>query len=343
MILDYIWKSLFLISVSASIYLCVTLLASLLLRNASAVQAKWYLNSQILFLTLILGGSFIVAGVDSQMLNGCFEKFAKDATWTFTRWIAATWLGGFLLLALKDAVQSIVLAYRTSCFAKVSDPELIAVFKNMKAKLGVKQPVELLVTPSAHSPFAYGIFAHKIAVPLNLDIETLRSAFAHELIHVRDRDSLWLMLEQFCRRILFWNPLVYLLTMDYRLMVEKAADESAITGAEIAREEFLSALIRIASLSASAPASPLQLNASRGFRECKARIEFLMRSPRRFGAWRLPVTALTVLTPVAFSFAQTATVRREGVDPRMCMQVKHEKLIESWLRVEPAPPMKCGK
>jgi beta-lactamase regulating signal transducer with metallopeptidase domain len=343
MILDYIWQSLFLASLSATIYLTVMIGVSFLMRRSSAIQLKWYLNSQILFLFAILAAGFLVAAVDKQILTGCFEKFAKQSpSWIVTRWIAAAWVSGIVLLTVSDLLRAYFVAGNLRGLTRVESGRTRDIFLDLKRELKVRATIDLFQADQAFSPFAYGFFRYKIALPnLEFSQTTLRSALAHELIHVRDRDSLWMALELLCRRILFWHPLVYAFSSVYASAVEKAADEAAVVMARIDKKDFLSALLEMVAFSVRVPTTPLQLNASRSYRETRARIEFLMRRESRPAKWHW---LAVILAPVAVSFAQAGTLNKdEPWDPKMCVQVNHEKVIESWLRIEPAPPMKCGK
>jgi len=344
MIFDFIWKSLFLTATLATFFLAAALLIQQGLKKYSAQQLKWYLNSQLLLLATVLVGAFLWSVADRDLSQRCFEVFVQQsAGWTITRWLGEIWLAGFAVLVVGDLVRSFVTWKRVRAFPPVEDIEVLAQFARLKARFGVQ--AALLQSSEVMSPFAFGIFRAKIVMPAHpMSPATRRSALAHELAHVRDRDALWRLVELFCRRVLFWHPLAYALARNYSACVETAADEAAVERAQIPRAEFLNALVDIATFARGPVLSPLTLNASRGFTEIKSRMEALARGRRGDSSWRLAMLSALAVLPVLVSMAEARVTQKiEPYDPKMCVQVTHEKMIESWLRIEPAAPPRCGK
>jgi hypothetical protein len=143
---------------------------------------------------------------------------------------------------------------------------------------------------------------------------------------------------------MFFHPFSYVFAGIYSATVEKAADEGAVARLSLRREDFVRAMLVWASRAAQGPATPLCLNASRGYREMRGRVEALMTVGKPGWFAKAAVISAVVGSPALVSIAQARSAPPlESSDPKMCLQVNHEKLIESWLRIEPAPPLKCGK
>jgi beta-lactamase regulating signal transducer with metallopeptidase domain len=345
MILDYLWKSLFLGGVMATAFLAAMLLTYVLLKKSNAQQRKWFLNSQLALLAVVLAGGFLWAALDHELTSDCFDIFVRQtSTWIITRWLAGAWIGGLLLLLTRDLWNCLWILRKSRDLRPMTDHAHLNLLTRLKKQVGVRDQVQLMTTDESISPFALGIFHYRIVLPRNgLNEVTLKSALAHELVHVRDRDSAWLFLELFCRRVLFWHPLAYMTSRLYSVAVEKAADETAIRAVGIPVRDFMQSLLEIAALYRRSSLSPVRVNASRGFAEIKGRLEALARPQASGSIKRFVGLALLATVPIIVSIAEARVAQKvEPFDPKMCMQVSHEKLIESWLRIEPAAP-RCGK
>jgi len=345
--LDYFWKGLLLSSFTATFFL-TAIVGGYYLIKARATEMKWHLNVQLLLMALTLvGGLGLIFMGDRELMAGCFDKFAQQSSFlTATRIIAGLWLLIMGVLFCIDAVKCALIIRKTKTFKLSENKRILGVFSALKIKMGIHRSIELCSTSEAISPFAFGIIKQKIVIPesvfVSLSDQAIESALAHELIHIRDRDSVWLFIELFCRRMMFWHPLVYLVSYLHRSTLEKAADEQAVRQAHIEESHYLSALIDIASLCRTSAASPLRLAASRGFAEIKGRMESLAQVQRTRSRWYFSALIAIPLASLAVSMAEAKVfvyhtrdqIANEGL---MCTQVEHEKIIEAWLRIEPKP------
>jgi beta-lactamase regulating signal transducer with metallopeptidase domain len=216
-------------------------------------------------------------------------------------------------------------------------------FSQLAAVMNVRAPVELYVSENAVSPYAEGLHNPRVVLPAAMaamPLENLRHILAHELVHVRDRDSAWKAFELFTRRMLFFNPFMYLLAQKHLLAIEKAADEEAVLKTQSRVQDYIQTLIEVVSQHRAAGGNPLALNASKTFKETKARMESLIlaKNPPKKNFVNAVILA-SVLASVGMSVAQARSTVRESVDSgdkaMMCLQVHHEQIIESWLNMKP--------
>ena len=118
------------------------------------------------------------------------------------------------------------------------------IFADLCVRLGVH--ADLLAGPSG--PVAFGVFRPAVLVPEALlagNPATQRAVLAHELVHLRRRDWLFVLGEELIAAALWFHPLAWLLVREIRLTREEEVDRQAaqaVSGAE----PYLEALLAVA-------------------------------------------------------------------------------------------------
>lgn len=352
--LDYVWRGLVVLTLTSTLIYAMTWAGSRLFAGRlSARQTKWHLHLQFAMFALVLIGEFLfVAFADPELASGCFEQFVKRGeSFTLTRILAGFWLSGTFLLLALDFFRGWLFLRAARAFAPW--PEGRSDLREIANRMGIRREVGVVLIRENRSPFAFGWFRHRIALPeafaRSASTEALQSVLAHELAHVRDRDSLWMLSELFCRRLLFFHPFAHSFASHYAMTVEKSADEQAVRKGGIRVSDLLAALLDIAAKFSEARPAPVAIGASRGFREMKARIEALseVRRPRASGSLFGIFAGLSLLASLGISVAQADVATKGRLEGRadagvMCTQLRHEQIIESWLRIE-RETNKCEK
>lgn len=344
--LDYIWRGLTVGTLSSLTVLSGLLLTTLFInKKATRQQMKYFFHTQVVSVLFVFIFSFTwVACVDPELASGCFSAFAKDQSFfTLTRLFSVVWLVGFSGLLLGDLFR-IWQFSRNQDLVDTQDQGLLKQFNSLVAQLQISSFVKLRVSDSCASPYAEGLLNHQVVLPssiLRLNEQSLKHIMAHELIHVRDKDSMWKFLELLARRILFFNPLMYLLAQRHLLAIEMAADEQAVAATRALPKDYVNTLIEVVSLHRMLTGSPLALNASRTFKETKERMEALVLNQQQKPKKTFVNSMIfgSVLLSIGFSVAQARSTVQESAQRNletemMCSQVHHEKMIESWLRIE---------
>lgn len=329
--LDYIWGGLVAASLSSMLMLSVFWLASkLLLERVSARRLKWLFHANYSLIALVTSASFALILLFSRDLaSGCFAKFAEgNGGLNLTRVIAGVWLTGVLAMITWDLIKVWRAYGQISKFRPYTSANLEA----WSRKMGLQRRVELLISPEPRSPYVFGLLNYRIVLPEGfLFRESLGPVLAHELAHARDFDALWMMPERLCRRILFFNPLVYLLNSAYQLLIERAADEIAIAKGEVSPRRLAEALVSVAEEMRYEP-SALKLGVGRCYRDLRIRIEALGRK-RKSQDWLAVALAAVLLVSAGAAWPQVEEKRFFSGQP-MCRQVEDEKVIESLFRIK---------
>ncbi|MEN0060151.1 MAG: M56 family metallopeptidase, partial [Bdellovibrio sp.] len=215
-VLDYVWKGLIAISLFSTIVLSVALLGSFVINNyVSKIKIKrfFHLHSGLLSGVLLLG--VVLINMDSELASACFSRFAEQTnSLNITRLISAGYLTILTLLAVLDISKTFFAFRRLHLLQPVSDKEVTLLWRELLGKLGRKSFVPIYLQTGSGSPFVGGLLRYRLivteALMRDVQSEKFRAILAHEAVHIRDRDSLWLLLSHFCKRVLFFHPLVYM-------------------------------------------------------------------------------------------------------------------------------------
>ena len=98
----------------------------------------------------------------------------------------------------------------------------------LAARLGIRQPLDVVLAEPASAPFTVGWRRPVVAVPADLRREHLPLALAHELAHVREAHYGWSLAEQVVRALFVWHPLVHGLGRGLALDRERAVDATVV-------------------------------------------------------------------------------------------------------------------
>ncbi len=156
--------------------------------------------------------------------------------WRVPQWpflVALVWGVGVVALTLRVVIQNILFRRRLRQGTAIGDPDVLELFENCKASMGVNTLVRLVETGLVDSPALYDLFRPRLLLPPRLaerfSRNELRHIFLHELAHVRRRDmaAQWLVM---CFQIAHWfNPILW---FGFRRMAadrELACDELALS------------------------------------------------------------------------------------------------------------------
>ncbi len=217
-------------------------------------------------------------------------------------------------------------------------------------KLQISRPVRTYLCEYESSPFVFGFFRYCLYLPKHLfisgDDEKVEALIFHEIAHIKGNDSVWLVVTHLCKRILFFIPIIYLVDNKHHLAVELAADELAVLKGQVRSKKLIESLIEMASLK-SYQQTVFQVNATKGYKYLKERIISVgsIKQRKRLD-WKFSLSAtLALLLSTWFAMAQVPTTEESSAnsyDGLMCSQIQHEKIIETWLRIQ-SSPNKCEK
>lgn len=347
--LDTIWKSLFLFSFSITAFFSISLLLfKLLKQSVSSYKAKWFFNLHAVIVVISIFISILILSFsDQELIVGCFNHFASlSSSYPITRLIAGTYLAILSILAVMDIIGIIFSYSKHSKMIKIKNHTINKRVDELKNKLNIHYPIQVLLNTETHSPYVWGLFSHSIVVNsdfLNLDEnEESQAILSHELMHIKSYDSVWLLFNHFCKRALFFNPLSYIFYKKHRLTVEMAADEKTVEQLKINSKTLIDAIINMAESCKNSREHFMQLKASAEFNELKERIQSLATVKIKNRPWLFPIfSSLSIMLSTTILFIQTQSAiafpgKHVSKDTLMCSQVAHEIAIEKWLSIETA-------
>jgi beta-lactamase regulating signal transducer with metallopeptidase domain/protocatechuate 3,4-dioxygenase beta subunit len=144
-------------------------------------------------------------------------------------WIVASfWLAGTLIL-LTRLIRANVVVYRLRRSSREAEADVRELCRETAELLGVAAP-ETRVSPRVHSPCLTGLRTSIILLPdgETLSRSELRDVFLHELAHLSRRDCLFHLLARLATAVLFFQPLVWLLSRRLEQISDDICDDYVI-------------------------------------------------------------------------------------------------------------------
>jgi beta-lactamase regulating signal transducer with metallopeptidase domain/uncharacterized membrane protein YkoI len=198
----------------------------------------------------------------------------------------------FLLWRVFKLIQAwrLTRSIRRSASSVDLSPQLHDVVRSCEAAVQVNSPVGILSSNSIPVPVAIGVFRPVIVLPEELlvegNIELLKSAVGHELVHVARRDYLWNFLCELISLPILFNPATTLVRRRIKQTRELCCDEF-VADRVLNAEVYARSLVKLAS---SAPAlRRLSVTTTVGIADAdilEARIMSLLRKPKLNTRWK---------------------------------------------------------
>lgn len=118
----------------------------------------------------------------------------------------------------------------------------------MKADYPELEQTEILMFPGAPGPMLMGGREKKILMPeMDYSEEELRYIFAHEALHIRQKDVVWKLLIDFITTVYWWNPIFHILQETLFDMIEMNIDALLTRDSDAERKKaYMECLERVA-------------------------------------------------------------------------------------------------
>ena len=111
---------------------------------------------------------------------------------------------------------------------RVQDREILAITDYWRQNFKVKRSVSIFSSDNFLSPFTAGIFRPKIFIPVpllkNRNNETINSIIAHEMVHIKRLDHMWIRLQNLLQVIYFFNPIIWYANTQINIARERVCD-----------------------------------------------------------------------------------------------------------------------
>lgn len=160
------------------------------------------------------------------------------------------WLIGTVFMIIMMAISNVLFALKVKKQPRITDNQVLTLFKQCKNLVKLKQEVGLIETSLVSSPTLIGVLQPKLLLPREvintLTIDQLRYVFLHELSHIKRKDIFvnWVMSTALA---LHWfNPLLWLAYHKMREDQEIACDSKALSYIEPAEsKEYAYTIIKL--------------------------------------------------------------------------------------------------
>jgi len=183
---------------------------------------------------------------------------AASGAVTATPWLlalAGVWLGGAIVCLVRFAearrrVRRRIAAARVLDAARKEDRPLVLAARRWRRALGLRRPVRLVVGEGSGSPLTVGVLRPVIWLPARM-VRADRSAggglaeaaLAHELIHVRGLDDLWLRLLAVVRALYYFHPVAWWVSARIADARERSVDDAVLDRHFVAPRTYGRALL----------------------------------------------------------------------------------------------------
>ena len=150
-------------------------------------------------------------------------------------WICVIVWGGMCALYLGNFVYHKIKLKKIRQYAVGECSTAVPYLNEEYEMIMHKYRVRIVFMPMHTEAFTYGFFSSVIAVPVDLDSESISYVLKHELTHIRRRD-IWINFFAYLAvAIHFYNPFIYLFYKEIMKTAELSCDEQTLKNAD--REE----------------------------------------------------------------------------------------------------------
>jgi len=153
------------------------------------------------------------------------------------------------LIMLFRSVASLSYVRRLQSSGIQLGPEWQLKFSRISLSLGIKRPVKFLESALANGPMLVGYLKPAVIVPAGmitmLPVSQVETILMHELYHLKRRDYLVNIMQLFIEGILFYHPVVWIISGFIRSEREHCCDDRVLRATDNP-ENYAKALIHIA-------------------------------------------------------------------------------------------------
>ena len=213
-------------------------------------------------------------------------------------WAVLVWLAGATLLSIRELGGYVACHRLRRVQVSPAPATLSEEVARLVTMLAVRVPVRVLESMRVKVPCVVGWLRPVLLMPVGLasglSVQQIESIIVHELAHIRRYDFLVNLLQAVAESLLFFHPLVWVISRRIRLEREHCCDEAVIAwGAN--PDEYAHSLLELVRLSRSG--TPLVVSAADGWRSVRARVARLMGDarPPEHGRWPLAMVVMAAV------------------------------------------------
>lgn len=167
---------------------------------------------------------------------------------------------------------------------ELENPAVVALVRDVAARLGLSAPPDVRLVQQAASPMVVGMGGRPLLlIPSELvqrlGGEALRGVIAHELAHLRRRDHWVRWIETGATAVLWWHPLLWLARRGLHEAEEQCCDAWVVWAMPDARRAYADALVTTAGLLSATPSAaavPAVASGLGQFQQLRRRLVMIM-------------------------------------------------------------------
>jgi hypothetical protein len=190
------------------------------------------------------------ASADVHLATGWLQR-ARTGLRPWLAWIVAGWGVGVAACSGRPLLGSYTLWRLRRVGVSSVSSELLATFRRVSQRLGMRRSVLLLQSTLAQVPLVVGYLRPVILLPVSLitsvPLSQLEAILAHELAHVRRHDFVVNLFQTLVETLFFYHPAVWWLSHQIRVEREHCCDDLVVTRLDN-RFEYGRALLAIEEL-----------------------------------------------------------------------------------------------
>ncbi len=141
------------------------------------------------------------------------------------------WAAGAVLYMIRGIILYNIYINTIKKCAIPAPEDIKSTYTLMCRRFGVKRVPELYIYADASSPMVCGFFKSMMVLPdISFTQNDLVGVFAHELTHLRRRDTWMKLVGMFAKGVNWYNPLAYAAVREQQRYMELSCDELALSG-----------------------------------------------------------------------------------------------------------------
>ncbi len=164
-------------------------------------------------------------------------------------WLFAVWIGGVLIF------WGVVLYYyvwATRLLAGgnwLHDGPIHELLMRLARQSGIRKTPQVVLSDSVRSPFLWGFWTPRIAIPADfpgeVGVDEMQSVLLHELTHWKRGDLFVARLELLVRSLFWFHPFVWFALRELRKERESACDETVLASGRIPAKQYGDSLLSV--------------------------------------------------------------------------------------------------
>ncbi len=188
-----------------------------------------------------IGGTASAAGAEQTSF---FYRFP----W-LTLLLFAFWITGAVLSTALFVRQWWRFRIQISAAEPILDPAITTMLRRWQSHFSVKRTIRLVTSDQYLSPFTMGIFRPVIFLPKSLleanDKSLIEPILAHEVVHLRHMDTIWMRLQNLLQIVYFFHPVVWLVVRRINEARESYCDQAVLRTRRISLKQYTASIVAV--------------------------------------------------------------------------------------------------